>query len=188
MKNKSLVLSNTYVTKVQNLDALGQGQCTIDDNRAYISKTLPEELIECTIDEKKKGVYFGSLIAVQKSSPLRIAPECPHFNACSGCSYLHVNYDNELNFKKMSLTKNLGYLKAPNYELQVLASPQRFFYRNRIQLHYRLKPYPLIGYLNKNSIVPMINCLLPMQILKNYLDGFLPQWEKRLPADAPQVS
>ncbi len=185
MKSKSLVLSNTYVTKVQSLDALGQGICTIDGDKVFVPKTLPGENVECILEEKKKGNYFARLKSIQNPSPMRKTSECPHFSECNGCSYLHVDYEQELLFKKQALEKNLGYLKSQNYTLEVLSPNTRFHYRNRIQLHYHLGKNPVIGYLNKSQIIPMHQCLMPIPPLKQFLDSFLQNWQKLVPNDAP---
>ncbi len=185
MKSKSLVLSNTYVTKVQKLDALGQGVCTIDGHTVFVPKTLPGEEIEIMIHAKKQGVYFAHLEKILFAASQRINSECPHFSTCAGCSYLHVDYPQELVFKKQALECNLSYLSNKNYSLEVVATPYRYAYRNRIQLHYQLGPNASIGFMNKQNIVPIDLCLLPEKILQNFLQDFLQKWQKILPAHSP---
>lgn len=55
-------------------------------------------------------------------------PACKHFNTCGGCSLQHVCYKDQLKMKKSYLEKLF------ERELEVLPSPEEFFYRNKIEL------------------------------------------------------
>jgi 23S rRNA (uracil1939-C5)-methyltransferase len=41
----------------------------------------------------------GELVAVLSASPERVAPPCPHFGACGGCSFQHWSLDGQLAWK-----------------------------------------------------------------------------------------
>lgn len=185
MKTKSLVLSNTYVTKVQRLDALGQGVCLVENNTVFVPKTLPGEEIEIVITEKKKGVYWGELKTLLQPAKIRQDPECAHFSICGGCSYQQIQYKEELSFKKQSLERNLSYLSNKNYTLEILAPEERFYYRNRIQLHYQLTPQLKIGFMNKNKLISIKECLLPQVAMQKYFHKFLLEWNTLVPPNSP---
>jgi 23S rRNA (uracil1939-C5)-methyltransferase len=127
--------------KIDHIDPLGQGVSKREEQVAFIEKTLPgEEGVVKAIKSKKKGrLIFSRLDStplLSKESPDRVEPDCPHFNECSGCHFLHTSYENEIKFKEITterLFSNFSQLKA---KPQVICATKRFGYRNRIQLHY----------------------------------------------------
>lgn len=143
--------------KISTIDPLGQGVSKITDKITFIPKTLPDEEGDATILESKKGVQFAELKTLKVTSPLRINPECPHFEKCPGCHYLHTDYSHELEFKKLGLEKILHKISYP--PIKIFGAPRRMNYRNRIQLHYDLKRN-LLGMLNgrTNNIAPIDKC------------------------------
>ena len=81
---------------IDHIDPLGQGVFKQDDQVFFIPKTLPGETGDFVIDKKSKGVHFGTCTQITNKSPERITPDCPHFDQCNGCHFLHTHYQNEL--------------------------------------------------------------------------------------------
>lgn len=146
---------------IDHIDPLGQGVFKEDDQIFFIPKTLPSEQGEFKILKKKKGVHFGKAISIKKSSPNRINPECEHFLDCPGCHFQHTNYDQELSFKKQTFHKLLKNTAFEEHNIDIIKSPERFGYRNRIQLHYNLKTKSL-GFQDakENRIINVPNCII----------------------------
>lgn len=69
-----------------------------------IPHAIPGETVAAAIVEDKNDYCFGTITAIEKKSDSRIMPDCPHFTECGGCSYLHVSYEQELEFKKAVLS------------------------------------------------------------------------------------
>ena len=159
---------------IDHIDPLGQGVFKEGDQVYFIPKTLPGEEGVFKVVNSSKGVHFGELSELKVSSNLRIDPKCSHFEVCSGCSYLHTDYEQELKFKENHFKRMLE-KSGFNYEkFTLLASPSRFHYRNRIQLHYDIKK-KIIGYKKKKSkkIFPINNCLIADKKLQNFLQELL---------------
>lgn len=178
-------MTKTIPFVIDHLDPLGQGvskrvspikgnsdkkQSTI----TFISKTLPGEHGVASVIKSSKGVEFAELSRLDKISPQRIEPECPHFAQCSGCDYLHVAYNDEITFKKNALlfllrnfTVNGNTINEADIEL--ISAAQRFNYRNRVQLHYRHKYLGLIS-AYADQVLEVPHCRLASPALKNAID------------------
>lgn len=153
---------------IEHVDFMGQGVSKINDKIIFIPKTLPGEEGLCEIVAKRKGVHFAKVLKITKKSTKRITPECPHFDECSGCHFLHTSYDEEIqtklsNFKFM--TKRLSFKN----DIIVHKSEERFDYRNRIQMHYDKKGE--IGFHKKSAkeILSVPNCKLPLLDIQKIL-------------------
>lgn len=164
---------------IEHLDPLAQGVDKTSDKITFIPKTLPDETGIAEVRSSVKGVRFARLVELSKTSGLRVKPECPHFDLCSGCDFLHTDYENEMVFKEQSLKKI--FQRFPNAQIEIIKAPRRLEYRNRIQLHYNKKAQKL-GFLESKSkrIVEVPNCKIALPEVKEQLDKLYQnqQWLK----------
>ena len=173
---------------IEHIDPLGQGVFKEKDNIYFIPKTLPEEEGQFEVVNRKKGVHFCKVLNLTKSSPDRVEPSCKHYYECNGCHYLHTHYENEIEFKKSSFHRLLTRLDSSLPDLEVLKSPKRLHYRNRIQLHYDLKQNK-IGFLKQRSkkILQVPDCLIFQKDLKVSFNKLFANWKKEIPARSPKA-
>lgn len=168
--------------KIEHIDSLGQGVSKIGDKVTFIPKTLPGETGTYSIVKENKKVRFGKILKLETLSKERIEAECPHFDECKGCSFLHTNYSNELKFKSQNLERSLKWL-SPEIKLESFGSEKRFNYRNRVQLHYDKKEN-LIGYRAlENKILPVPGCLLPNEKIQNKFEEIQTSWKEILSSE-----
>ena len=168
--------------KITGMDSLGQGVSKETDRITFIPKTTIGDSGEALVQSEKKGVAFASMTQLKESSPLRITPECVHFNQCPSCHYLHVDYSEELKFKKESLQRL--FRKLPGPEIEVIPAIRRLGYRNRIQLHFDVALKKL-GMLDARSqqIIPVPHCRIGVpEVLSTLKDLYQnDQWLKEAP-------
>jgi 23S rRNA (uracil1939-C5)-methyltransferase len=154
--------SNSVRFSIKSLDASGQGFSNLDGNLVFVPKTLPGETGVASIIASKKKVSFAKLDQLDQESELRAQPECPHYNNCGGCSYLHMSYQDEINFKTLALKDIFDRqhkIKLQN-EIIVHAAKTRSHYRNRVQLHYNKNSLGFFGDGQNKDIIDVSNCLL----------------------------
>jgi 23S rRNA (uracil1939-C5)-methyltransferase len=172
---------------ITSMDSLGQGVSKVDNKITFIAKTLPGDKGEAEILAQKKGVQFARATSLSEKSPIRIKPDCVHFEQCPSCHYLHTDYDQELGFKKETLEKLFGRLEHP--PIEVIGASSRFGYRNRIQLHFDTKVRK-IGMLSAptNEIVEIPQCLIALpQILEELKKLYENEnWLKEVPPKVTQ--
>lgn len=124
---------------------------------SFVAGTLPGEAGVATVYKRSKGVQFARLQTLGKTAENRVEPECPHFDQCPGCQFLHTDYPSELTYKKATLTRYLAALDVSSESIDVVPAPRRLAYRNRVQLHYRHK---YIGMLDtvSNEVLEVPDC------------------------------
>lgn len=150
---------HTIPFEITGVDSLGQGVSKLSDKVTFIPKTAPGDKGEAVIMSEKKGVIFARLDLLSTKSELRTVEECMHYSSCHSCHFLHMSYENELKFKLESFQRL--FRKMPLPKVEVIAAPERFKYRNRVQLHYSLKT-KLLGMRDPQSfeIIPVPHCLI----------------------------
>lgn len=159
---------NNIQFKIERLDRFAQGITFSGDHICFIKRVLPKEEGIARVIKKRKGVLFAEVLRLEKTSSQRSQPACDHYDKCQGCQYLHISYKDEISYKLESFRNELGFiLKDKKVESLFL---ERFFYRNRIQLHYH-KKNKKIGFLNSSSkkIIEVQNCLLPNSSIQKEL-------------------
>jgi len=143
--------------EIESIDPLGQGVSKKDGTITFVAGTLPGESGSATVYKRSKGVRFARLDALHKTADNRVEPECPHFDQCPGCQFLHTDYASELGFKKATLERYLGALDVRGENIEVVPAPRRLAYRNRVQLHYRHKYIGMLDTIS-NEVLEVPQC------------------------------
>ena len=169
-------MSNSYYIESLELQAQGVAKPSEEHGKTitFIPKTLPGEVVRADVYQERKNTHRAKLIEVIEASDKRVAAGCPHYDSCPSCHYLHTSYQNELEFKKQALARQLQFLyskksyKTPS--IDIIQSPNRSHYRNRVQLHYRHK---YLGFIDssKDQVLETPECQLIRPELQEAFDS-----------------
>ncbi len=172
------------------MDDLGQGIDRSGEAPLFVAKTLPGEQGQVTPHRQAKGVSFARLQDpqhLQKRAPNRVEPDCPHYQQCPGCHYLHTDYASEQDYKQQSFARCLRGLKSHSKtlpEVQWIRADERLHYRNRIQLHYRHKYLGLMDPVD-NRVTAIPQCQLIAPALQPALTALYDRFEGTPPEGDP---
>ncbi|MCP4045841.1 MAG: class I SAM-dependent RNA methyltransferase [Gammaproteobacteria bacterium] len=166
---KSPFRPRTVEFEIDHIDPLGQGVSKKAGNITFVAGTLPGETGTALVYKRARGVQFAHVQQLDTTAGNRVEPECPHFNQCPGCQFLHTDYESELVYKKTTLARALGILGVSEEDIDVVSAPRRLSYRNRVQLHYRHK---YIGMLDtvSNEVLEVPRCKIVRQELRSEFD------------------
>jgi 23S rRNA (uracil1939-C5)-methyltransferase len=102
----------------------------------FVDLAAPGDLVNIRIKALHKNWAEAEILGIEEPSPARIAPLCPCYGRCGGCSLQHLAYSAQLAEKaailKDALVRIGGADRLP--EIKTVPSPP-FAYRNRVQLH-----------------------------------------------------
>ena len=115
----------------------GKGVARHEGKVFFVPFTIPGETVTARVVRQKKNFGEADLLSVTEASPDRVAPPCPYFGRCGGCSYQHIAYPRQLAIKAAQVEQTLrrvGRLASVPMR-PILAAPQPFGYRNRIRVH-----------------------------------------------------
>lgn len=148
----------------------------------FVPQLLVGEKALVKVNFVKGNVAYGNVVQVLQPSALRAQPPCKHFGKCGGCGLMHMQYAEQLNFKRQKVQRNLQ--KIGNLNCQVLPcrpSPKILGYRNKLSLPVRGKKGKVqIGMYQKgsHSVVDMDSCQLGggwnttlVRLFRNYLNA-----------------
>ncbi|HEY2801441.1 MAG TPA: TRAM domain-containing protein [Chthoniobacterales bacterium] len=115
----------------------GRGVGRADGKAVFVPFTIDGERVTARITREKKSFAEAEIVRLEKSSPARVAPLCPYFGRCGGCSYQHMNYEHQLRWKERQVAQvlqRIGKFHEPPLQ-PIVASPLDYDYRNRITVH-----------------------------------------------------
>ena len=116
----------------------GQGLGHLDGLAVFVPRTLPGDVVDVRLVERRKRHAFAELLALRKASPQRVPAPCHLYDRCGGCHLQHLGYDAQLENKNQQVRDCLARIgRLPDVPvLPTLASPKPFGYRNKALYHF----------------------------------------------------
>ena len=145
--------------KVYNLDHYGRGIAKIDNKVTFINNALPDEIVNVKIIKNNKKILEAEVLKHHNFSNKRVNSLCPYFLECGGCDLMHIDYNNQLQFKEKKVNEIISkFAQIDKSLIKLIIKTNQFNYRNKITLQVKEN----IGFYKKKSydIVPINNCLL----------------------------
>ena len=177
MKNLPVNKNEIYTFTATDLSVEGYGIGRINGFAVFCPNVLPDETATVKICDVRKTYATAECVEITSPSPLRVAPPCPVFEACGGCSLLHLSYEGQLRYKEnhvASCLKNIAGLE--NIKINpIIPSPDVYGYRNKVQYRFGIVDNKIrCGFYKPRSheFVPVCDCLVEAEGMKEIRDAF----------------
>ncbi len=117
-----------------------EGKCVArhDGQVIFIEGGAPGDTVDVEVTKIKKQFLEGKVSKIVSLSPARTTPFCIHFGTCGGCSWQHIDYQAQLDYKHRQVIDNLerlGGLKLPEVN-RIMGSQQTKHYRNKLDFTF----------------------------------------------------
>jgi 23S rRNA (uracil1939-C5)-methyltransferase len=106
-RRRSPLPKEPVAANVVDLTHEGVGVARVEGKTVFIDQALPEEEVHFLYTQRKRNYDHARLYQIDKASPLRVTPDCPHFGVCGGCSLQHLQPEQQIHFKQKILLDNL---------------------------------------------------------------------------------
>ena len=158
------------IVKVLKMDHQGRGIAKVNDKAVFIYNALPDEVVDIRVIKENKKIMEAVVLKYIETSKKRINPICPYYLECGGCDLMHINYNDELEYKENKIRQIIEkFTTLPLQIIKPIVGNDNKNYRNKATFHVDSK----IGYYSKKSfkIVDIDNCFIASKeindILKN---------------------
>jgi len=146
-----------------------------DGKVCFVRGGIPGEKVRVKLSSDKKNYSEGVLEEILTHSAQRLVPECP--NRCPGCSYAHIPYEMELEWKQRqfrSFAEKARLQSRPeDFLREPLGAPVRTGWRNKIRLSLESGPDHSIraGYRDEDNrtLIPVTDCPLAVPEIRQEL-------------------
>lgn len=117
-----------------------EGKCVsrLDGQVIFIEGGAPGDVVDIELTKIKKQFLEGRVARIIQLSPARQQPFCAHFGTCGGCSWQHIDYSAQLEYKQQQVVDNLerlGGLQLPKIN-PILGSLDTRRYRNKLDFTF----------------------------------------------------
>ena len=133
----------------------GKGVAKVDGLAVFVYGTAPGDLVKARIIKKKKNYREAKLLEVLEPSKDRITPKCQHANVCGGCSWQHVPYAKQLEYKGQQVADHITRLGGLSDTIvhPAMGSESDFYYRNKMEYSFSNRRWLTQEEINKEEFV-----------------------------------
>ena len=158
--------------KIEKLDHFGRGITRINHDIYFIEGALPNDIVDIEVIKHKKNIYEAKVSKYIEKSNYHIDSICPYFLECGGCTFLNMDYKNELEFKEQKIHELVNKMLKKDVQInKIIYSDNIYNYRRKITIHGN----QLGLYKNKsNDIVNIDKCYL----VNEKINEILPRLKK----------
>ncbi len=151
---------------ITSIDHFGRGIAKIDNKITFVINALPKENVDIKIIEDKKKYNIATVLKYNKISKERREVKCKYYNRCGGCNIMHMNYNEQLLFKKNKVINILDKYANALINPTIIKSNKEYNYRNKVTMHSNNNKQGF--YINNtNNIINIDNCMLLEDVINN---------------------
>lgn len=162
--------------RIDALNNEGDGVGRVDGWVVFVPFALPGELVRARVYRNESNCSRADLVEVRECSPHRVKPLCPAFGTCGGCRYQHLNYDQQLEWKRRQVADLLSLQADIRIEVKPpVATDRQYAYRSKITPHFH-KPkgaqVGAIGFLrvgSRSEVCDISQCPIAMDPINEAL-------------------
>ena len=158
---EDLAKNQVHIVQIEGYSGEGAGIARIYGRVVFVQGALRGEVCRIRILKVRKSVAFARIEQVIEPSPARVAPDCPLFPRCGGCTFRHMDYAEELWLKRQRVQDALLRIGGSDVEVEeILAARDIARYRNKAQ--YPVSPRGEVGFYRARSheVIDAGQCLL----------------------------
>ena len=156
-----LAKNQEHTVTIEGYGEGGMGVARIDGRVVFVHGALRGEKCRVLILKTLKSVAFAKVLEVVEPSCARVAPDCPYFPRCGGCTYRHMSYEEELRLKRQRVQDNLARIGGSAVAVEeVLGAADTLRYRNKAQ--YPVSKDGAVGFYRARTheVIECEHCLL----------------------------
>ena len=123
---------------VTGLEYEGHGIAKPEGRVVFIEGALPGDEVDIRLTRTRKSHAFAVVTCRHADSPLRVAPFCPHFDDCGGCTWQYLGYEHQLEWKQSfvaEVLERLGGIREPA-PLPIIGCETDRYYRNKLEFSF----------------------------------------------------
>ena len=176
MARRRRLPSEPVTAEVTDLAHDGRGVAHLEGKTVFIDGALVGEEVRFVYTARRRNHDEGRVVEVLRPATERVAPRCPHFGVCGGCSLQHLAPQAQIQAKQRTLMENLRRLGKvePEAVLAPLTGPT-WGYRGKARLGVKFvakKGRVLVGFRERGK--PYIADLERCEVLHPAVGEHLP--------------
>ena len=111
----------------------------------FVSGGVPGDRVKAKICKSKRDYAEAKVVEIVAPSPYRVEPRCRYFGICGGCRWQHLNYIEQIRFKRQHVIdafERIGGLEIAAAE--TIGAEETYEYRNKIETTFSNRPFKIM--------------------------------------------
>jgi 23S rRNA (uracil1939-C5)-methyltransferase len=126
--------NKTYRAAIESYTSEGMGVAHIDRQAVFIPRAIRGEVCQVLIVKVLKNIAYGKILDWEVKSPHRVEPDCPYYGKCGGCDFRHMDYEEELEAKRLRVQDALWRVGGSEVTVEeICGAKDVLHYRNKSQ-------------------------------------------------------
>ncbi|MBQ8134986.1 MAG: 23S rRNA (uracil(1939)-C(5))-methyltransferase RlmD [Clostridia bacterium] len=173
--------NDIYTSEITDYTIEGSGVCKIDGVAVFVPGACVGDKAEIRILKTAKNYAYGKLEKLIEASKDRTESDCIISGKCGGCTFRHISYEAELQFKQKRVTDALVRIGGVDSEIieDIIGCEEPDHYRNKAQLPITVDKDGKIrvGFFAPRShrVIPLDSCALQSKAFELATEVFL-EW------------
>lgn len=163
---------------ITDLGSEGEGIGHLEDGMTvFVSDALPGDRVIAHITKVKKAYAYAFAAQLLEPSSFRIEAKCPVARKCGGCTFQHMDYARQLEYKQEKVYNcltRIGGIENPPMET-IVGADRPFFYRNKAQFPVGTdrEGRAVVGFYRRHShdVVANTECSIQAAVNKPVLEA-----------------
>lgn len=152
----------------------GEGIIKTEGTTIFVPFCLVGERVRFKTLKVKGNIAYGKLLKVITPAYTRVNPVCPVFTKCGGCDLQHTSYEEQLKFKRDSVSAALSKIGGIYAKVNATVPCERQYgYRNKLTLPIGVDGggNTVVGFYARHShrIVPTDGCAIQAEWVKDVI-------------------
>lgn len=156
-----LAKNQVHTVRIEGYANGGAGVARIDGCVVFVQGALAGEVCDVLILKVNTHLAYAKVVRLLSPSPCRVTPNCPYFPRCGGCTFRHMDYDEELRLKRQRVQDALTRIGRSAVQVEELFGAETTeHYRNKSV--WPVSPDGAVGFYRARTheVVDVKQCLL----------------------------
>lgn len=128
--------------KIESIAFEGKSIARVDGFVVFVAGGIPGDVVKARIYKKKKDYAEAKLVEIVSPSEHRVEARCSYFGVCGGCRWQHLDYAEQLRFKRQHVIDALERTGGLKLEVEpIIGAEDVYEYRNKIEVTFSERPY-----------------------------------------------
>lgn len=123
---------------IEGMSSEGKGFAKLNGKVIFTEFAVPGDVVDMEIRRSKKSYAEAVITQIKSPSALRTEPACSHFTVCGGCKWQHIQYPEQLKFKRQIVEDaftRIGKVDFPPIP-EVVGCVDNYYYRNKMEFSF----------------------------------------------------
>ena len=134
---------DTVLGDVVDLASSGAGVLRAGGWVVMVPGAFPGDRAHVLLGRRRRGLFPGEIVAIERPSPDRVPPACPHAALCGGCALQGLAASAQTRWKNSQareVLRRIGKFEPDEFDAP-WAPPSPWFYRNKMEFTFGRRPW-----------------------------------------------